>query len=149
MRIMETKSVTLRENTALVELSIYSGRTIDELTSKILTDLISINCIYDIPEECGETLETILSENDYSLEQFAVNFFKVSTPRIILILKGLQIWGLKNECVDCGCEMIYNDISERSECKNDVCGCSINTNYTPDPDAGRDDNIIHFTFSKN
>lgn len=145
--IMKRQSVTLRENHALIKLSTNYSVHIDELTEKILNDLTSIGCLYDIPEECGETIENLLIENDYTLEQFSVKSFQMSSPTVLSILKGLQIWGIHNDCEDCGCEMIEKE--DEKECSNPVCGCSINTNYAIDPDWYRDDCKIDYTYSLN
>lgn len=134
-----TKIVTLRQNHSLVKLSVHSKKSIDILTDRIIAVLIQYKIIYDSPEFCGETLKYVLEENDFNLEVFAVYCFHVSTPEIIKILEGIRIWGLSNDCENCGCAMEYNDMSEHKECINDVCGCSINMDNTPDSDMYRDD----------
>ena len=134
---MEKEFITLRKNQALTDLSNYAGRTIDEVQEKIIGDLIKHNVLSDIPEECGETLENILIENDHTLESFAVHCFKVSFPKLLKILKNIQIWGIYDECEDCGCELEEDETEMK--CVNPVCGCSIQTVYERDPDEYRDD----------
>jgi len=136
---MKTNHITLRENEALTALSVYSARTIDDLRNTIMNGLIESDLIQDTPEICGETLQYVFQENGMRAEQFAVYHFNVSSPKITTLLNRLQVWGVADQCENCGCAMHYDDISEHEECINDVCGCSISVDYTPDPDAGRDD----------
>jgi len=134
---MKTKIVTIRENTAMVNLSLYLDKSIDELTDTIIECMIGEKLLHDIPEECGELLSTILKEEDRTLIQFTVFCFGFLTPTLLKILKGVQFWGIANDCDDCGNEMREDE--EYKECINDGCRCSIKTDNSPDPDMYRDD----------
>lgn len=125
--------ITLRENRALNRLSEYCGKSSKDLTDKIINVLLSDEILIDTPEECGEMLSDVLKECGYSIETFAVYCFKVGFPTLIEILNGIQIWGVYNECPECGSE--WNENEHEKECSNPVCGCSVRTINEPDYDS--------------
>ncbi len=117
----ETKHITLKKNAALNELSNYVGRTIEEVRSDIITCLLNYGYISDEHTYCGLPLHTILFDHKITVKQFSDRCFRKSYERLLIILKGIVIWGLSSDCPDCGCKTII----EESEMSCVSCNFSI------------------------
>lgn len=137
MNKMATRIVTLRDNYALEEISKMSDYSKDWVSDRIIDCLKKLNFIHDIPEECGETLQYVMDQNSADLEIFGVYCFHKCSEKLITLLKGIQLWGVEDDCDTCGCKM--EESEDEKECINPVCGCTINTNFAIDPDMYRDD----------
>ena len=132
---MNTNHITIRENEALKKLAERCKDTIKSTTDFLLTKLLELDLVLDEPCHCGMSLAEIPHENNNTLTGFVIKAFKCCSPSILTIMEDIQIWGLENECPDCGCKLIEDE--DGIECENDICGCSIN--FESDPDALRDD----------
>ena len=121
---METTKITLKSNIALAQLSDYAGRTADELRGRLIKALLELDYIKDSHEWCGITLECILRMQNATIEQFAKYCFSVPYPRLLEILKGIVIWGVKLQCPACGCEVGVQGV--KLKCINSLCEFDIN-----------------------
>lgn len=148
---MRTK-ITILKNDSLKRLHERVKGDLDMLIIDLLNRLSKIDGIYlDDTQLCGMMLPDILHEVGSNLVSFAKENYGSPTFDFLESMSGLQIWGIENDCSDCGCEMEYQDNGyegEWYECTN--CGNEENRGGYYSPDDYRDDCRAELeTFSKN
>lgn len=139
---MKTK-ITIRKNKSLERLAQRCKISIHSVDEFLISKLSDKGIIYlNETEFCGMTLLEMFKHQGITLTGFAVKAFGNTFyfPELLKILENIQIWGIEDECTECGCEMEYSGTfnSNYSKCIN--CG---NERFEHDynPDQYRDDCI--------
>jgi hypothetical protein len=101
--------ITIRRDESLEGLSSLSKKDKVELAHHIIERSIKAKVISDDREYCGANLFEIFFENGYNL--IATTLFCLGKCDLSLMdkFRNLVVWGIHDDCPNCGCEMEFTD----------------------------------------
>lgn len=117
------KYLTLKENDALKQLMIITQKTKKQIEMRINIVLVDKELMYESDEEMfGYTIQDIIDDSGYSLEEIAPLFWNLSDYReTIELMPSIQFFNELNDCPQCGCETKKENDAEETYVSCTVC----------------------------
>lgn len=117
------KYLTLKDNDALRQLMFITQKTKKQIEMRINIVLVDKELIYESDQQMfGYTVQDIIENSDYNLEEIAPLFWKLSDYReTIELMPSIQFFNKLNDCPQCGCKTIIEKDGEETNVSCTVC----------------------------
>jgi hypothetical protein len=130
--------ITIRRDEALKEISHLYRKDINELANRIIEKSIEAHVICDDREYCGTNLFEIYFDYGYNLIAATLFCLGKCDPFLMERFRNLVVWGVYDDCPECGCEMEFTDGEDHGKYKwheRSCLNCGKVVSNEPDWDA--------------
>jgi hypothetical protein len=101
--------ITIKHDRALLDLSVLTNKHHTDLAKRIYTKAIESGVLKDDTLFAGLNLYEVFSENGHSITAATLFCLGKSNQFIQDAFRKLTIWGIHDDCPNCGCEMDIKD----------------------------------------